>query len=471
MPGYHFRPDRNWINDPHGFVKVGDRYHLFFQYNPLGPEPGVKHWGHAVTQNLVQWEILPLALSPTPGGPDENGCWSGSITTLVEPPHLFYTGVRHDARRGRIEVVCLAIGDRELRSWRKHPDVLIAGPPDELDTVGFRDPFVWRDGDGWSLLVGSGIRGHGGAVLQYRSEDLLSWRYDRIFFSLPARHGDDDTGPMWECPQLVPLGDRHVLLVSVDNPARPTLYVVGRLDGGGFEAERIGRLDLGSDFFAPTSLVDDDGRRLLIAWSPEARSDNAQVAAGWAGVMTLPRALSLAPDSRLCSAPARELSRLRGDHWRAESVSLRSGVDVALPVAGSRLEIAALVQAGDASVIGLRLRVSPDGREMTVLSVDVATGRITFDRTASSSAPDTMPGTYGGVDGWLPGERIRLHVFIDESIIELFVNDAVTLTGRIYPTRTDSLGIAAFALGGAAEFEAIDIWQLDVPAAADLRSR
>jgi sucrose-6-phosphate hydrolase SacC (GH32 family) len=86
MPGYHFRPDRNWINDPFGFTKVGDRYHLFFQYNPLGPEPGIKHWGHAVTQDLVRWEILPMALSPTDGGPDEGECWSGSITTLVEPP-------------------------------------------------------------------------------------------------------------------------------------------------------------------------------------------------------------------------------------------------------------------------------------------------------------------------------------------------------------------------------------------------
>jgi beta-fructofuranosidase len=107
---------------------------------------------------------------------------------------------------------------------------------------------------------------------------------------------------------------------------------------------------------------------------------------------------------------------------------------------------------------------------MTVLSVDVSTGRITFDRTASSSAPDTMPVAHAGVDGWLPGERIQLHVFIDESIIELFVDEAVALTGRVYPTRADSLGIAAFAVDGAAEIEAIDTWQINYPIAAELRS-
>src|SRR6266478_4300614 len=122
MPVCHFRPEGNWVNDPLGLTKVGDLYHLFYQYNPVGAEPGLKHWGHAISQDLVAWEILPLALSPTPGGPDEGGCWSGSVTTLVDPPHLFYTAVRHDPRRGRIETVCLALGDAGLREWRKHPD-------------------------------------------------------------------------------------------------------------------------------------------------------------------------------------------------------------------------------------------------------------------------------------------------------------------------------------------------------------
>ncbi len=131
-----------------------------------------------------------------------------------------------------------------------------------------------------------------------------------------------------------------------------------------------------------------------------------------------------------------------------------------MPLAGSRLEIAVRVRAGGASLVGLRFRMSPDGHEATVVSVDIATGRITFDRTASSLAPDSTPGVYGGIADWAPGDRFRLHLFVDESIVELFVDDTLALTGRIYPTRADSIGIAAFAVGGAAEIEAIDIWQL-----------
>lgn len=463
MPVCHFRPEGNWVNDPLGLTKVGDLYHLFYQYNPVGAEPGLKHWGHAISQDLVAWEILPLALSPTPGGPDEGGCWSGSVTTLVDPPHLFYTAVRHDPRRGRIETVCLALGDAGLREWRKHPDVLIPGPPADLDTYGFRDPFVWRDGDQWCLLVGSGIRGVGGAVLIYRSDDLRRWRYDGVFFSMADMRAEDETAAMWECPQLFQLQGRYVLLLSIDSAAHPVLYVTGRLDGSKFAAERIGRLDIGPEFYAPSCFVDDDGRALVIAWAPEARSGDAQVAAGWSGVMTLPRAMTLDTSGRLRSSPTGELSRLRRRHWQSESIALPSGVNVVLPITGCRLEMIATVRPGQASTLGLRIRKSPDGRETTLFSIDTSTGTVIFDRRDSSLAPEVMPTVHEFNDGWLPGALIQLHVFIDESIVELFIDDVLALTGRVYPSRTDSVGLEVFSLGGSAVIDRIDAWQLDMP--------
>jgi beta-fructofuranosidase len=460
MPTYHFRPARNWINDPIGFTKVGDSYHLFFQYNPLGTDPGIKHWGHTVTTDFIDWETLPLALSPTPGGADEAGCWSGSITTQVHPPHLFYTGVRHDQRRGRIESVCLAIGDDDLRTWRKRREVVLEGPPDHLDTIGFRDPFVWRSGDQWGLLVGSGIRGKGGAVLAYRSVDLLSWRYEGVFFSTAGQQDGDLGGLMWECPQLFRLGDRYVLVVSVDaSPMGRALYFLGRVDGNRFAAEQKGWLDMGPEFYAPTGLVEDDGRVLAIGWSPEARSNDAQAAAGWAGVMTLPRNLNVTPGGRLSSSPV-NLGRLRHNHWHAESIDLPSGVDLTLPHGGARLELMATFRAGDASVVGFRLRKSTDGRELTTLAFDIQAGTVTFDRSGSSLAPDAMPTVHVGRHDLAPNQPIKVHIFIDESLVECFIDGGVPVTGRIYPTRTDSVGVAAFAVGGKAEIESIDVWHL-----------
>src|SRR5258708_32792421 len=88
----------------------------------------------------------------------------------------------------------------------------------------------------------------------------------------------------------------------------------------------MGRLDLGPEFYAASCFVGEDGRPLLIAWSPEARSSDAQVAAGWSGVMTLPREVAFDSTGRLGSGPAKEFSPLRGKHWREQHVGPPNGV-------------------------------------------------------------------------------------------------------------------------------------------------
>ena len=94
-PGYHFLPPANWLNDPNGLMYWQGEYHLFYQYNPYGPRHRTIHWGHAVSTDLVFWQHLPLALAPTPGSPDEDGCWSGCAINDQGVPTLIYTGLRH----------------------------------------------------------------------------------------------------------------------------------------------------------------------------------------------------------------------------------------------------------------------------------------------------------------------------------------------------------------------------------------
>ena len=76
-PRSHFLPPSNWLNDPNGLIQWRGVYHMFYQYNPAGPFHGTIAWGHASSTDLVHWTHLPVALAPSPDGPDAGGCWSG----------------------------------------------------------------------------------------------------------------------------------------------------------------------------------------------------------------------------------------------------------------------------------------------------------------------------------------------------------------------------------------------------------
>ena len=77
-PQCHLLPAANWMNDPNGPIYWHGNYHMFYQYNPDGAFWGDMHWGHAISQDMVHWKHLPVALAPTPGGPDADGCFTGT---------------------------------------------------------------------------------------------------------------------------------------------------------------------------------------------------------------------------------------------------------------------------------------------------------------------------------------------------------------------------------------------------------
>lgn len=472
-PLYHFQPRANWMNDPNGLIQWDGQYHLFYQYNPNGPVHDTIHWGHATSRDLVRWERLPVALTPTPGAPDEAGCYSGCAVDANGVPTLMYTGVRGD--RPYHESQCLATSADGLRTWRPHPgNPVIAAPPDGLDVVGFRDPYVWKEGDAWYCLIGSSVRRVGGTVFLYRSADLVHWEYLHQLLTGDQTVTDPVwTGTMWECPQFFPLGDKHVLMISVwdTHKTHYTAYYLGAYRDHTFTPEGVRRFDTGANYYAPATLRDERGRRLIWGWPWEGRSQEAQRAAGWAGVMSLPRVLTLRDDGALGVEPAPELQALRGAHQHHTGIRLTPSSSGVLPEArGDALEIVAEFDpaSGNARQYGLLVRCSPEREEYTRIVYDRAEERLLVDRTHASLDPDVQRGAHGGAFELAAGESLRLHVYLDRSIVEVYANGRTCLTERIYPSRPDSLGIDLFANGGSITATAVDVWTLtlagDTPA-------
>jgi len=292
-PRIHFTARSGWINDPHGLSVVGNRYHLFFQHVPGSTvwQPNC-HWGHAVSDNLVDWEQQPIALAP---GDGDDGVWSGSITRGDQGEALaFYTSVQvPDFSIGRVRVARPT--DPAWTRWEKGDAVVEL--PQELDAVAFRDPFVFRDDGGWRMLVGTALQGHVAAAASFSSPDRLTWTYDGIAASRPSSETDPVwTGSLWECPQLFEVDGQHVLVTSVwdEDVLNYVVYAVGSYEDGLFQARQWHRLTYGDSYYAPSFFRDRDGQPCLIFWLRGPIDKEA----GWAGAHSIPYRLSVA-DGRL----------------------------------------------------------------------------------------------------------------------------------------------------------------------------
>jgi len=467
-PRYHFLPSANWMNDPNGLIQWNGVYHLFYQYNPHGPFHGTIHWGHASSVDLVHWKHLPIALEPTPGATDAGGCWSGCAIDAGGVPIVMYTGVTSQGSSFR-ETQCIATGTSDLIHWTKHPNnPVIAAPPPDLEVIGFRDPFVWREDDHWCCIIGTGIAGVGGAILLYHSPDLLHWEYRGVLCAGDSSIKDPVwSGSMWECPQFFPLEDKYVLIVSAWDSGKTmhTVYAVGDYSDERFTPTAMHRLDLGASFYAPATMRDQQGRRLMWGWLREQRRKAAVQAAGWSGVQSLPCVLTLGDDLTLRFTPPLEMQTLRGAHARLEDLVIADATSpLALPeVVGDALELRVVFDMRESSAesIGLRVRRSTGDEEYTTILYNRLSRQLSVDRSFASLLETSYRGTSSGRVDNTDNDRLTLRIFLDRSVLEVYVDDRACLTERIYPGRVDSTGVALVVHSGTARVLTLDAWIMD----------
>lgn len=446
-PAYHFTAPAGWLNDPNGLTQRNGEYHLFYQVNPYAPVHDRIHWGHAVSTDLVHWRDLPVALTPSEG-PDVDGCWSGVLVYDGATPTIIYSG-RHEGR----ELPCVATGTPDLVEWTKHPgNPVIAAPPEGIEITAFRDHCVWREGDTWRQLIGSGIRGQGGTAFLYESPDLREWTYVGPLLVGDSAVGDasdpDWTGTMWECVDLFRIGEedaehRDILVFSAwdEGVTHHPLYWSGRYEGDRFTPAALNRLDLGGRYFyAPQSMLDEAGRRLMFGWLQEGRSDDAAIAAGWSGVMSLPRMVTSAPSGAISQRPAPEVDALRDE--LLISLSSVLGAQPVEVARGDELDLELRLTIPDGSAVTIVVRAAPDDTERTILRLQRhgASATLNLDRSRSSLDPEVDASERMGDVPVDADGGVEVRILVDHSVLEVFAG-GVALTARVYPTRADALGV------------------------------
>ena len=461
-PLYHFVAPANWMNDPNGAFFWKGKYHLFYQYNPNGPFWGTIHWGHAASSDLVHWEDLPIALAPSKDGPDKEGCWSGCVVNDDGIPTALYSGLEP-------QTVCLATSDDELRTWKKHPIPVINGPPPDPGWTGFpsitghpsadfRDPYVWREEDRWFLLIGAGRREKGGMALLYDSEDLRHWRYLRPL--LTGVVGTDCN--MWECPILLRSGDRCALLISPHPEGKYVYWISGEWQDGVLREYRRDKLDWGEYVYAPQCLQHAVSTRYLLwTWIKEGRAAEAQRAAGWSGLLSLPKECGLDVDGNLIVKPAAELTILRteGRSIKGEKITPTSENPLS-GFEGDCLEIEAELSFDEPTVCELIIRASPDQMESTSITYSSTEKILTVDGSRASLDPYVDHAIISGPLSADDQGVVRFRAFLDRSVLEVFAADRGCMTQRLYPTREDSLGVSFLVRKGSAIVHRLSAWRM-----------
>ena len=253
-------------------------------------------------------------------------------------------------------------------------------------------------------------------------------------------------------PDFFPLGDRYMLLFA--SHKRGAQYYLGAYANYRFYPQAHGRMAYGgftaANLCAGITLCDEAGRRIMFGWIDEGRTAEAQVAAGWAAIISIPRVLSLFKDDRLRIEPVPELKLLRSNHCAWTDIEATGDSPHIIDQAGGDcVEIDAVFEpSGNAQTQGLAVRCSPDGTERTQILFDRAKQTLTLDISASSTNSDVIrlePET--GPLELADDELLRLRVFIDRSVVEVFANARQCLTKRIYPAQADSVGIGLVAQG------------------------
>lgn len=467
-PVFHFTPPRMWMNDPNGMVYLDGEYHLFYQHYPDSTVWGPMHWGHAVSQDLFNWEHLPIALYPDSLGYIFSGSavfdrdnTSGFGSSESPPLVAIYTYHSDEMRRaGRkdYQTQGIAFSIDKGRTWKKYAGNPVLKNPNVED---FRDPKVFwhEETQAWIMILA--VRDH---VELYSSKDLKQWNKLSEFGKNAGAHGG-----VWECPDLFQMTvegqqkKKWVMLVSI-NPGgiyggSATQYFVGEFNGKTFsndnpETERLW-VDYGKDNYAGvtwSNVPKSDGRTIFLGWMSNWQYANVVPTESWRSAMSIPRTLHLQETGtglRLASRPVKELANLRKEtyHFRPEEISGERTFDE-IPFDASASEIVLECTISDRSPnIGIRL--SNDEGEMIAIGYESSQNRYYIDRTKSRKSDFSKD--FSGIH-YAPrssaSDTVKLHLVVDVASVELFADDGTSVITDIFFPQEVLGKVGVFVEGG-----------------------
>jgi beta-fructofuranosidase len=475
-PVYHFVIPEGMACpfDPNGAFYWKGRYHLFYIIQTVEPKPYYRGdaWAHISSHDLVHWRFHPTALKPNEDTP-ERAIYSGNMfLDKNEVPTIMYQGL------GAGQCIAQSTGDDMLNTWERHKENPVIPYPEvvaksvdadyrfylnelpDYGTIDVWDPHCWLEDDTYYAISGDNGTWPGKSGL-YKSQNLEDWEIVGPFF-----HHDEIEGTL-DCPDFFKLGDKYVLLYLRNGLE----YVIGDWKNEQFHPEKQGTMtwNLGVGY-APESLLDNQGRRIMWAALNDSRTqwgnlDEFLPRHGWMGTLSLPRVLSLDDRNNLLIEPVDELKTLRHSHFKLENFTLHAEEKLIEGIEGNTMELEIIIDPQQAEEMGIKVLASKDGSEETVIRYIPERETVEVDLQKTSLDEELMENFYDESKlqsaelKLKKGENLELRIFIDRSVLEVFINKKLCLTHRVYPTLDDNK-VFIYSKNGAIDVKEFNAWKM-----------
>ncbi len=418
---WHFMSEAGSIGSANTFVFYKDKYHMFYQCNPYGNDLENTCWGHAVSDDLIDWQYLPLAIVPSEvyDNGNEISCLPGSVIVHDNKLYLFYTSVVKENDK-LVHQQSLAISEDGIVFEKYDHNPITLNTPDYFDASNFRDPKVWKNQYHFYMLVGTSKDNKGQALL-YRSNNLLYWDFINV-----AAESKGEFGSSWECPDMFPMKDKYVLMFSTKGlKERKTIYLVGNMDysTGKFIYSSFGELDWGFDYYAPRTFLDDKGRRLIVGSTSNFNSEAATKPDenSYTGALSMFREIEMKSDNVLKFYPIKKYKELRKNRISNSDVKINQLPYLIEAADGISFELRLIIDLVETTThsFDIVLRSSKDETKKTVVTFDIRRSEMYIDRSYSDGISKGIIKTPINL---FERKEIYIHLFVDKSSIEIYTD-------------------------------------------------
>lgn len=317
---YHLMPLSGTLADPNGMCQVNDTYHIYYVHNPIELQekqrvPSV--WGHYTTKDFIHYKREPIAIFPDHPR-DKDGVYSGSMLIENQTFYAFYTGnVRYKGEydyimTGREQNVILVTSQDGVHFDHKQVIMTNEDFPSHM-TKHVRDPQIIKDNDKYYIVLGARDIHDKGCILIYESLDLYHFKFMKELST------KDTFGYMWECPDMIKLGDTLFLIACPQGIKHEKYRYQNAHQCGYFLVDdtisRFEQFDYGFDFYAARTFLDAKQRRILVGWMGMSEASYSRTLTSnnnWDQAIAMPRVLTC-QDHHIYQQPLPEMKKLRKD--------------------------------------------------------------------------------------------------------------------------------------------------------------